>query len=278
MSFGSTMRFVFLLGLLTGIFLLVGFVFAGIAGMTIGLVLAAVMNFAAYWFSDSFVLRLYKAKKINTKDYPKLKCLERLAKESNIPVPAAYIIDTDAPNAFATGRSPKKAAVAVTKGLLENLDEDEVEGVIAHELAHIKNHDTLLQTMSATLAGAITWLGYMFYFGDERNRNALSFVVLFILAPIAATLIRLAISRNREYLADRTGALTSHKPLGLADALGKISSYAKSKPISGNSSTSHLFIVNPFSGGSLVSLFSTHPPTELRIEKLKEIAKEIKGR
>jgi heat shock protein HtpX len=266
----SMLRLVFLLGLLTALLLAVGFYFAGITGMTIGLILAFVMNFASYWYSDSIVLKMYKAKEINPNDYEELKNIGKLSKKAQIPQPKMYIIDTEIPNAFATGRSPNKGAVAVTKGLLEKLDKDEVEAVISHELGHIKHRDTLLQTMTATLAGALSWLGYLFYFGDNENRNALSAVLLFIFVPLAATLIRTAVSRNREFFADRFSGTISN-PLSLASALEKISGSVKGKNIKGNNNTSHLFIVNPFTAGTLVSLFSTHPPTEERVARLRSM-------
>lgn len=266
----ALLRLVFLLGVLTALFLAVGFFFGGVLGMTVGLVLAFVMNFVSYWYSDSFVLKLYRAKEIKQSDYAKLRGFSTLAKNAELPkTPKLYIINTDITNAFATGRSKSRAAVAVTKGLLEKLDKDEIEGVLAHELAHVKNHDTLVQTMAATMAGALSWLAYMFYFGDNRERSMWSFVFLFVLVPLAATLIRLAISRNREFYADRIGALIAKNPLGLASALEKIAADVHAKPIRGNSATSHLFIVNPFTAGNLISLFSTHPPTEERVARLK---------
>ncbi|MEM7819214.1 MAG: zinc metalloprotease HtpX [Candidatus Aenigmatarchaeota archaeon] len=268
MSYG--LRTVLLLGLLTAIFLVIGFIFGGILGMTIGLILAFIVNFVSYWYSDKFVLALYRAKELENKKIDSM--IEKLAKKAGIPKPKTYIVDMEVPNAFATGRNPKHAAVAVTSGLLDHLNENEIEGVLAHEIAHIKNRDTLIQTLAATIAGAISWIAYIFYYGDERNRNAITFILLFILAPIAAMLIKLAISRNREYVADKTGAMLSD-PLGLANALEKISLYVISKPIHGNAATSHLFIVNPFTAGSLINLFSTHPPIEERIRRLKEMKK-----
>lgn len=263
-------RLALLLSLLTALFLGIGYFFAGIGGMALGLMIAFFMNFIAYWYSDSFVLKMYRAKQINEKDYDKLSGFSALAKKAGIEKPKLYIIDTDAPNAFATGRSYKHSAVAVTTGLLNRLDKNEIEGVISHELGHIKNRDTLLQTMTATMAGALSWFAYLFAFGDSENRNIFSVILLMIFVPLAASMIRMAVSRNREFAADRFGALTS-SPLGLASALEKIDSFAKAKPIKGNSATAHLFIVNPFSGGSLMSLFSTHPPTAVRVAKLREM-------
>lgn len=263
------LRVVLLLGILTAIFLAIGYYFAGTVGIAIGFAIALLTNFVAYWYSDSFVLRLYNAKPAG-KDYPDLdSSLEKISKKADIPKPKLYLVNMNVPNAFATGRSPKKSVVAVTKGLM-NLSIEEIEAVISHEIAHVKNRDTLIATMAATIAGALTWLGYLFFYGDERNRNILSYLLLFILAPISATLIRLAISRNNEFSADRTGAMLSD-PLNLASALEKISSSAKNHPLRGNQSTSHLFIVNPFSG-SLTRLFSTHPPIEERVARLRSMA------
>lgn len=266
-------RLVLLLAVLTGLFLAVGFLFAGIGGMTFGLLLALVTNFFAYWYSDKFVLRLYGAKRYDNHKINSM--LERIAKKAGIQKPPLYFVNLDVPNAFAIGRNAKHAAVAVTKGLMDKLSDREIEAVLAHEIGHVKNRDTLIATMAATIAGAISWLAYAFYFGNERNRNALSFVFLFLLAPLAATLIRLAISRSRELSADRTGAALSN-PLDLASALHKISAYAAAHPLRGNSATSHLFIVNPFAGDSMLKLFSTHPAVEERIARLKEMAKEMK--
>ncbi len=261
----ALLRLVLLLGALTGLFLLVGFFFAGAAGMTIGLALALLMNFFSYWYSDKFVLHLYSAKPYSDRKIRGM--VERIAGKAGIPKPQVYLVDMPVPNAFATGRNPKHAAVAVTKGLVEKLDDKEIEAVLAHEMGHVKNRDTLIATMAATIAGAISWLAYAFYFGDERNRNALSFVMLFVLAPLAATVIQLAISRSREFGADMTGAALS-SPRDLASALRKISAEASARPMRGNSATSHLFIVNPFSAASMMRLFSTHPPLEERVARL----------
>jgi heat shock protein HtpX len=267
---GSALKSVLLLGILTALFIAVGYLFGGMAGATIGLIIALVMNLVSYWYSDRIVLRMYKAKKLDDKKINDM--IKELADKAGIPKPETYIIETDTPNAFATGRSPKHSAVAVTRGLMNTLDSGEIEGVLAHEMSHIKNRDTLVSTIAATLAGALSWLGYIFYFGDTRDRNALSYVLLFILVPLSASLIRLAISRNREYLADKAGALISN-PLKLASALEKISDSVKAKPAKGNASTAHMFIVNPFSGMSLIELFSTHPPTEKRVAALRSMTK-----
>jgi len=265
---GSFIKTTLLLGLLTAIFLAVGFWFGGLFGLTIGLGLALVINFFSYWYSDKIVLWMYKAKPLQDKKINAM--VEKLAHKAGIPKPKTYIVEMDVPNAFATGRSPSHSAVAVTKALMETLNDGEIEAVLAHEISHIKNRDTLISTLAAVIAGAISWLAYAFYFGDSENRNALSFVLLFILAPLAASLVRLAISRTREFGADHSGALISD-PLKLASALEKISGY-KSRA-KGNAATSHLFIVNPFSGQSMVALFSTHPPLEERCRRLREMAK-----
>lgn len=267
---GAAMRSTILLGLLTALFLAVGFFFAGVFGATLGLVIAFALNIFSYWYSDKIVLWMYRAKKLDNKKINAM--VEGLAKKAGIPKPKTYVVNTDMPNAFATGRSPRHSAVAVTKGLVDKLNDGEIEAVLAHEISHIKNRDTLVSTMAATIAGALTWLAYILYFGNERNRNALSFVLMFVLAPLAASLIRLAISRNREYLADHTGALLSD-PLKLASALEKISDSVKHAKMKGNPSTAHMFIVNPFSGMSLLEMFSTHPHVEKRISILRSMKK-----
>jgi heat shock protein HtpX len=268
-----------LLGLLTGILLVVGFLLAGIFGMTLFLILAFAINFLTYWYSDKIVLKIYKAKEISKENKPKLhEIVERLSENAKIPKPKIYLVQTKTPNAFATGRNPKHGAVAVTSGLLENLNWDEVEGVLSHEISHIKSRDTLTSTIAATIAGAISYLAYMawwsLFLGGRRGGNVLLFPLL-ILAPLGATLIRLAISRTREFKADHDGAVISKKPLDLASALEKISRSIKNNPMRGNSATSHLFIVNPFKASSFTKLFSTHPRTEDRVARLKKIAKEI---
>ncbi len=260
---------------LTALFLAIGYYFGGTGGMLLGIVFAGIMNFLAYWYSDRFVLWIYQAKPLDMKKYREIdEMTERLAKKANIPKPRLYYLDTETPNAFATGRSPAKGIVAVTRGLIDKLNDDETEGVIAHEIAHIKNRDTLIQAIAATMAGAITWIGQLFFFGDKENRNIVSYLLLFIVAPLAAMLIRMAISRSREYAADKTGAMLSD-PLSLASALEKISKGVKEKPMHGNEATSHMFIINPFSGG-IAGLFLTHPSTESRVDRLKSMAKEMK--
>lgn len=264
-------RTTLLLGLLTGIFLAIGYLLGGMGGATIALMFAGLMNFFAYWYSDKIVLRMYGAKPSDDKRLNSI--IKDLAKEADLPLPKVYIINTPVPNAFATGRDPKHAAVAATRGLLDALDKEEVEGVIAHELAHVKNRDILISTMAATIGGAISWLGYMAWWsmmGQRRGGNIL-LLPLIILAPLAATIVRMAISRGREYHADYTGAIISKNPLGLASALQKIEHIARNHPMHGNAATAHMWIVNPFKGDALVNLFSTHPPVAERVKKLKEI-------
>ncbi len=278
----SYIRVVLLLGLLTGILITVGYLLAGVSGMTIFLIIAAIMNFLAYWFSDKIVLTMYRAKPIQKSNEPKLhEIVEKLSKEMKIPKPKLYIVDMPVPNAFATGRSPKHAAVAVTTSLMKSLNWDEIEGVISHELSHVINRDTLTSAISATIAGAIAYMAQIAWWGlfagnDRRQGGNAVLLPLIILAPLAAMLVQLAISRNREYAADRTGALVSKNPLSLASALDKIYKAANQHPLKGNSATSQLFIVNPFKGDGLTSLFLTHPPVEKRIAKLKELSRELK--
>lgn len=262
-----------LLGLLTGILLVAGFLIAGTGGMTIALLLAFGLNFFAYWYSDKIVLKMYKAKPSDNKKLNSI--VERLSKEAGIPKPKVYIVNTQIPNAFATGRDPKHAAVAATSGLLETLEEEEIKGVIAHELAHIKNRDILVSTMAATIAGAISYLAqiawWSMFMGNRREGGSMIMLPLLFLAPIAAMLVQLAISRGREFGADYRGAIISKNPLGLASALEKISSFSKNHPTKGNSATAHMWIVNPFKADSFSRLFSTHPPVNERIRRLKEI-------
>jgi heat shock protein HtpX len=277
----SILRTALLMGLLTGILLAVGYFLAGIFGMTLFLGLAFVINFLSFWFSDKLVLAIYHAKPLSKEAEPKLhEIVEKLAKESKIPKPKVFIVNLPIMNAFATGRSPKHAAVAVTSGLLRNLNWDEIEGVIAHEIAHIKNRDTLTSVVAATIAGAIAYIAQIAWWSlllqDRKySTGLLIFLPLIILAPIAATLIQLAISRTREFAADKTGAIISKKPLSLASALEKIANAAKQHPLRGNAAMSHLFIVNPFKEDAIFKLFSTHPPVAERIKRLKELAKEL---
>lgn len=276
----AIIRTVLLMGVLTGILLAIGYFWAGIAGMALFLMISVLLNFATYWWSDKIVLKMYRAKQISEKDNPELhKIVAKVAKEAGIPKPKVYLVNLPVPNAFATGRSPKRAAVAVTSGILKALDNDELEGVLAHEISHVKNRDTLTSAVAASVAGAISFIAQIAWFsifaGENRNGGSAILFPLIILAPFAAMLVQLAISRTREYAADKSGAIITKNPLSLASALEKISAVAKQHPLKGNSATSHLFIVNPFSAGAMTNLFSTHPPTEERIQRLKELAKEL---
>lgn len=258
-----------LLAVLTGLFLGIGFVLGGIGGAFIALIFAFIINFASYWFSDKIVLRMYGAKEITAADNAMIhKIVNDLSDEAKIPKPKIYMVRTNVPNAFATGRNPEHSAVAVTFGLLKHLEPKEVKGVLAHEISHIKNRDTLIQTMAATIGGAITWLSYAFLF--DRDRGAMGLLMI-IFAPLAAGMIRMAISRSREYLADESGARIAKDPLGLASALEKIHKVARQNPLKINPSTSHLFIINPLSAGGMARLFSTHPPLEERVKRLRSM-------
>jgi len=282
-----TIRTALLLGLLTGLFLFVGHLIAGKTGMTIALILAGVMNFLAYWFSDKIVLAMYGAKEISYEEAPWLhRMVEELSERAGIPKPKIYLVPMEQPNAFATGRGPGSGAVAVTAGILRLLDEDELRGVLAHEIAHIKNRDVLVATMAATIAGAISYLvnifQWMLIFGGNREEEdrggvlgIVTSILLIIITPIIATIIQMAISRSREYLADETGAKICGCPLSLARALEKIHNYVYQIPAEVNQGTAHLFIENPLSGQGIWELFSTHPSTEKRIERLKELAREM---
>lgn len=266
------LRLYALFALLTFILLGTGYLLGGFGGVIIALVFAFFLNFFSYWYSDKIVLSIYHAKPMRKEDYPEIyESVKALAEKANIPTPRLYIVEMDVPNAFATGRDAKHAAVAVTRGLINCLSVEEVEGVLAHEISHIKHRDTLVQTAAAVIGAAISWLGYVFMFGNRENRSALGFIVFMILAPIAATLIRLAISRSREFYADHEAGLLIN-PLHLASALEKISSFVSYHRVEGNNATAHLFIINPFSSGDLVKLFSTHPPTEERITRLRKMA------
>ncbi len=283
---GYMIRTALLLGLLTGVLLFLGNAIAGQTGMIIAFIIAAVMNFLSYWFSDKIVLSMYRAKEISPQEAPKLHAMvEELARRAEIPKPPIYLVPMDQPNAFATGRGPGHAAVAVTRGILEILDEDELRGVLAHELAHVKNRDVLIASIAATIAGAISmivnWLQWALIFGwgrDEENNNPLSLVgsiLLIIITPIIAAIIQMAISRSREYLADETGARICGCPLALARALEKIHNYAMQVPARVNEGTAHLFIENPLKGEGIWELFSTHPSTEKRIARLVEMARRM---
>src|SRR5919201_839993 len=269
-----------LLAVLTALLVLIGGAIGGRQGMIIAFVMAGLMNFMSYWFSDKIVLAMYGAQPISESQAPRLYAIvRRLATRAGIPMPPVYLIPSDAPNAFATGRNAEHAAVAVTEGIMRILDEDELEGVLAHELAHVKNRDVLISTIAATLAGAITYLAHMAQwaamFGggrgddEERGGNPLALILMAVLAPIAAMLVQLAVSRAREYQADATGARLAGRTWGLAQALGKLEVASQSVPMQANPATAHLFIVNPLSGQTLMNLFSTHPPLEERIARLR---------
>jgi heat shock protein HtpX len=273
-----------LLAALTALFLFVGQALGGRTGFVIALVFAGLMNFASYWWSDKIVLRMYGAQPITENEAPELfNVVRRLAERGNMPMPKVYVIPEEAPNAFATGRNPQNAAVAVTVGLTRLLNKEEMAGVLAHELGHVKNRDTLIMTVSATIAGALSMLANMAIWGaflgrsndDDEEGNPIAGLLGIIIAPIAASLIQMAISRSREFLADEAGARLSGNPLALASALRKIEAWSQQVPMhSGTPATAHLFIINPFSGGGIARLFSTHPATQARIEKLEEMAQQ----
>jgi heat shock protein HtpX len=268
-----------LLVTLTLLFIWIGFALGGQRGMLIAFGFAVLMNFISYWFSDKIVLKMYRAEEANEQSAPQLVSVVRsVATAAGLPMPRVYIIPKDTPNAFATGRNPSHAAVAATRGILQILDRDELEGVMGHEIAHIKNRDTLISTVAATLAGAIGMLAYMARWGaifggyggrDNRDGGIVGLLVMSIVAPLTATLIQLAISRSREYTADAGGAQYSHKPWALASALEKLHASNRKLPMNAQPQTAHLFVVNPLSGKGLASLFSTHPPVEERIARLR---------
>ncbi len=269
-----------LLAVLTAMLVLLGGAFGGRQGMLVAFVLALLMNFFSYWFSDKIVLSMYGAQRLDEAQAPNLHAiLRRLTTRAGLPMPPVYLIPSDTPNAFATGRNPQHAAVAVTQGILRVLDDEELEGVLAHELSHVKNRDVLVSTIAATLAGAITYLAHMaqwaaFWGGgrsddEEGGGNPIALILMAVLAPIAALLVQLAVSRAREFQADATGARIAGKPWGLAKALEKLEMANATAPLAANPSTAHLFIVNPLSGQSLMRLFSTHPPIEERIARLR---------
>lgn len=277
----NMLKTVFLMTLMMVLFLLVGYLLGGRSGMTIAFIFALIMNFGSYWFSDRIVLSIYRAKEVTKETSPKFyNMIEELTQNANLPMPKVYIINDSTPNAFATGRNPQNAAVAATTGILQGLNNEELAGVLAHELAHIKNRDILTGTIAATLVGTITFVaqmaGWALMFGkggDDDDGGGLGSLLMLILAPIAATLIQLAISRSREFAADAGAARISNNPMALASALGKISRANEIKQVNRvNPSTAHMFIVNPLRGGGITKLFSTHPPVEERIKRLQEIA------
>jgi heat shock protein HtpX len=280
----SYLRTAILLAALTALFMGIGYLIGGQGGMIFAFLLAAAMNLFAYWNSDKMVLSMYGAREVDARQAPELYALVgQLASAAGIPMPRVYIMDNPQPNAFATGRNPEHAAVAVTTGLLQTVDTPELAGVLAHELGHIKNRDTLLMTITATIAGAISMLAnFGFLFGGRSNsNNNIGFIgtlALLILGPLAAGLVQMAISRTREYEADREGAEISRKPLALASALQKIAGAAERIPnmeAERNPASAHLFIVNPLSGARMDNLFSTHPNVANRIARLQEMAREM---
>jgi len=283
----NTIKTTFLLTLLSLILIFLGRLVGGPGGMIVGLGLAILMNFFSYWFSDKIVLMIYRAKEVSESESPKLyRIVRTLAEKANLPMPRVYMIPNPTPNAFATGRNPKHAAVAVTQGIMRILSDEELEGVLAHEMAHVKNRDILISSIVATIAAAISVLAYMARYAailgtrSSRDRegsgNPIFLLVMVIITPIMATLIQLAISRAREYQADEGGSRISGKPLALASALEALHRGVEINPMESNTSTAstaHMFIVNPLSARGMFAMLSTHPPVEKRIERLKEIAK-----
>ena len=277
---GNALKTALLLGLLTGFMILVGDWLGGQRGMVMALGLAAVMNFVSYFFSDKIALMTYRAQPVTREELPRVyEVVERITQRQGLPMPKIYVIPTESPNAFATGRNPSHASVAVTQGILNLLDNEELEGVLAHELGHVRNRDILISSIAATLAGAITILARMAYWGalfggmggrdrEDRGGGGIGALFMLILAPIAAMLIQLAVSRSREYAADATGAHFTGNPYALARALQKLDAYSRRIPMLASPSSAHLFIVQPLLGMNLASLFSTHPPIRKRIERL----------
>ncbi|MEJ5167084.1 MAG: zinc metalloprotease HtpX [Thermoanaerobaculia bacterium] len=274
----NTIKIFFLMFLMTLLFIFVGNLLGGTQGMITALIFAFFMNFITYWFSSSIVLKMYGAREVTEEEAPEFyNLVKEVAMQANLPMPKVAIIPQDAPNAFATGRNHHNAVVAATEGILKLLSREELKGVIAHEFAHIKNYDMLIGTIAATFAAAMAILPRMFLFfggGRDRDRNPLGAILALvgmIVLPIVALLIRMAISRAGEYRADETGARFIKNPQALASALAKLHSYSQRIPLQGNEATAHMFIVNPFSGKSLINLFSTHPPIEERINRLKSL-------
>ena len=278
----NAMKTTLLLGLLTCLLVIAGGAIGGRSGMTIALVMAGVMNFVSYWFSDKIVLAMYGAREVSEQDSPEFYgIIRRLASQAGIPMPKVYLMESDTPNAFATGRNPEHAAVAATTGIMRILTREELTGVMAHELAHVKNRDILISTVAATIAGAITYLAHMAQwaamFGGGRDSEdegggMFGMILMAILAPIAAMLIQMAISRSREYGADRGGAEISGNPLYLANALRKLELANQQVPMDANPATAHMFIVNPLTASGMMSLFSTHPPLQERISRLEQMS------
>jgi heat shock protein HtpX len=270
---GNAFKTALLLTLLTLLLMFAGRVVGGEQGMLIALVFAAVMNFVAYFFSDKIALATYRARPVTREELPRAyQAVERLTQKIGIPMPKMYVIPTDSPNAFATGRNPQHASVAMTQGILTLLNDEELEGVLAHELGHVNNRDILISSVAATIAGAITYLSrFGFFFGgdrEDRRGGGIGALLMLILAPIAAMMIQLWVSRTREYQADATGAHFTGNPYALASALAKLDAYSRRVPMAGTPSTAHLFIIQPLLGMNFGSLFSTHPPIAKRIERL----------
>ncbi|MBI5073995.1 MAG: zinc metalloprotease HtpX [Nitrospirae bacterium] len=271
----NIMKTVMLMLLLTMLLVFGGAAVGGQSGMTIALMMAGVMNFVSYFFSDKIVLKMYRAKQVTESEAPVLyRIVRTLSQKAGMPMPKVYIIPDDSPNAFATGRNPNHAAVAATEGIMRILSEEELAGVMAHELAHVKHRDILIGTIAATMAGAISYLGHMaMFFGgrgdDDEGGSPVAGILMMILAPIAAMLIQMAISRSREYAADAGGAQLQGNPMSLANALGKLDAGAQTIPMDATPATSHMMIVSPLTGGSFMKLFSTHPPVEERIARLR---------
>lgn len=270
------MRTAALMAALMVLFALLGGAIGGNSGMMIAFLFAVVLNFGSYWFSASIVLKMYKAEEVSEREAPELvRMIDELRQKANLPMPRVYVIPSDQANAFATGRNPENAAVAVTNGIVRMLSKDELKGVIAHELAHIKHRDILTSSIAATVAAAITMLARfgMFFGGDRDRGSAINSILMLILAPLAAMMIQMAISRSREFAADHEGALICGKPEALASALQRLQSGAERIPMEANPSTAHMFIINPFAGAmsGIRNLFSTHPSTEKRIERLMQM-------
>jgi heat shock protein HtpX len=278
----NNLKTVILLGALTGLFLFVGGLVGGQKGMFIALAFAGIMNIAAYWFSDKIVLRMYGAQPLSETQAPDIhRMVEELCREAEIPKPMVYVINEESPNAFATGRNPQHGAIALSTGIIKLMNREELKGVIAHELSHIRHRDTLIQTAAATIAGAIMFLAYqMRWFAflgggsssdDDDGGGILGLIVMAVLAPIAAMLIQMAISRSREYKADAGAAALTHNPEGLASGLERLGYYTRRIPLRATNQTAHLFIVSPLSGKSLTTIFSTHPPLEERVNRLRRM-------
>jgi heat shock protein HtpX len=275
----NQVKTVVLLTFLAALLVVIGGVIGGKNGATIALVIALVMNFGSYWFSDKIVLRMYNAQEVTEAELPDLyRLVRQLTQQAGLPMPRLYIIPDDSPNAFATGRNPNHAAVAVTEGILKLLSWEELAGVIGHELGHVKNRDILIQTIAATIGAAITYLAqFGFLFGgrsDDREGGGsiVGMILMMILAPLAAGIIQMAISRSREYIADETGAHICGHPMWLAGALDKLRRGVDAVPMQAEQATAHMFIVKPFAAGGIANLFSTHPPIEERIERLQHMA------